>query len=166
MAIESRAELAIPDANLREQTRASAIDRLQICRPAAPTPPSARPRRRAPVTIPNAERRRIGVLDRGKQLVYTALVIRSFADAETERFFTTGRSRRIPSGSRSRAAMRLTQLDAALRVEDLRVPPSNQLEALKGDRRGQWSIRINSRWRICFRFSGGDAFDVGIVDYH
>lgn len=62
--------------------------------------------------------------------------------------------------------MRLTQLDAAVRIEDLREPPSNRLEALAGDRAGQWSIRINDQWRLCFRFAAGDAFDVEIVDYH
>ena len=62
--------------------------------------------------------------------------------------------------------MRLTQLHAAARVDDLRNPPSNHLEALKGDRKGQWSIRINEQWRICFRFEGKNAFDVEIVDYH
>jgi proteic killer suppression protein len=72
----------------------------------------------------------------------------------------------MPSEIRLRAAMRLTQLDAATKVDDLRFPLSNRLEALKGDRRGQWSIRINDQWRICFRFEEGDAFDVEIVDYH
>lgn len=62
--------------------------------------------------------------------------------------------------------MRLTQLDAVTRVDDLRSPPSNRLEQLKGERKGQWSIRINDQWRICFRFANGDAFDVEIVDYH
>jgi len=93
-------------------------------------------------------------------------VIRSFASAETERFFATGKSRRLPPEIRKRAAMRLTQLNAATRLDDLRVPPSNRLEALKHDRSGQWSIRINDQWRICFRFENGDAFDVEIVDYH
>jgi proteic killer suppression protein len=62
--------------------------------------------------------------------------------------------------------MRLTQLNAATRIEDVRLPPSNRMEALKQDRLGQWSIRINDRWRLCFRFENGDAFDVEIVDYH
>ncbi len=93
-------------------------------------------------------------------------MIRSFADDETERFYTTGKSRRLPSEIRTRAAMRLTQLNAATRVEDLRLPPSNRLEALRHDRVGQWSIRINDQWRVCFRFANGDAFDVEIVDYH
>jgi proteic killer suppression protein len=93
-------------------------------------------------------------------------VIRSFASAETERFFATGKSRRVPPEIRKRAAMRLTQLDAAATLDDLRVPPSNRLEALKHDRKGQWSIRINDQWRVCFRFERGDAFNVEIVDYH
>jgi proteic killer suppression protein len=62
--------------------------------------------------------------------------------------------------------MRLTQLDAATTLDDLRFPPSNRLEPLKGERKGQWSIRINDQWRICFRFAAGDAWDVEIVDYH
>ncbi len=62
--------------------------------------------------------------------------------------------------------MRLTQLNAATKVEDLRLPPSNRLEALSGSRAGQWSIRINEQWRLCFRFEHGDALDVEIVDYH
>lgn len=93
-------------------------------------------------------------------------MIRSFASAETERFFATGKSRRRPPEIRARAAMRLTQLDAATTINDLRVPPSNRLEALKHDRKGQWSIRINDQWRVCFRFERGDAFDVEIIDYH
>ena len=93
-------------------------------------------------------------------------MIQSFADSETERFYTTGRSRRFPPEIRVRAAMRLTQIDAATQVEDLKQPPSNRLEALKGDRKGQWSIRINDQWRVCFRFAKGDAYDVAIIDYH
>lgn len=62
--------------------------------------------------------------------------------------------------------MRLKQLDAAVRLEDLMMPTSNRLEALKGDRAGQHSIRINDQWRVCFRFKNGDAFDVEIADYH
>lgn len=93
-------------------------------------------------------------------------MIQSFADTEAERFFTTGRSKRLPPAIRTRAAMRLTQLDAATRIEDLKSPPSSRLEALKGDRKGQWSVHINEQWRLCFRFSNGDAFDVEIVDCH
>ena len=93
-------------------------------------------------------------------------MIQSFADGETERFYTTGRSRRFPPEIRTRAAMRLTQLNAATQIEDLKSPPSNRLEPLKGNRKGQWSVRINDQWRVCFRFAKGDALDIEIVDYH
>lgn len=93
-------------------------------------------------------------------------MIQSFATPETGHFFATGKSRRLPTEILRRAAMRLTQLDAATRIEDLRLPPSNRLEALVHNRAGQWSIRINEQWRVCFRFKSGDAYDVEIVDYH
>jgi proteic killer suppression protein len=93
-------------------------------------------------------------------------MIRTFADPETERFFNTGKSRRLPREILRRAAMRLQQLDAASDVEDLRLPPSNRLELLKGGRVGQHSIRINDQWRVCFRFVDSDAYDVEIIDYH
>lgn len=93
-------------------------------------------------------------------------MIQTFADTETEIFFATGNSRRLPTEILKRAAMRLSQIHAATRIEDLRLPPSNQLEKLTGDRAGQWSIRINGQWRVCFRFEGAHAFDVEIVDYH
>ena len=64
------------------------------------------------------------------------------------------------------ALRKLRQLDAAVTLEDLRVPPGNRLERLRGDRAGEWSIRVNDQWRICFRWTGGDAYDVQIVDYH
>lgn len=93
-------------------------------------------------------------------------MIQTFASPETERFFATGKSRRLPPEILKRAAMRLMQLDSVGNIEDLRMPPSNRLEALVHDRAGQWSIRINDQWRICFRFKNGDAYDVEIVDYH
>jgi toxin HigB-1 len=93
-------------------------------------------------------------------------MIRSFADDETARLFDTGKSRRLPPDIHKRALMRLGQLHAATRLEDMRLPPSNRLEALKDDRAGQHSIRINDQWRVCFRFRDGDVFDVEIVDYH
>ena len=93
-------------------------------------------------------------------------MIRSFASTETERFYATGKSRRLPTEILKRAAMRLTQLNATTSIEDLRFPPSNRLEMLKGERKGQWSIRINDQWRICFRFTDGDALDVEVTDYH
>jgi len=64
------------------------------------------------------------------------------------------------------ARRKLEQLEWAERIEDLRIPPQNRLEALKGSRKGQWSIRINDQWRVCFRFEAGQALDVEIVDYH
>jgi proteic killer suppression protein len=94
------------------------------------------------------------------------LVIRSFADKETASLFATERARRLPQDIVRRAMVRLYHLHFARRIEDLRSPPANRLEALKGDRAGQWSIRINDQWRLCFRFENGNAFDVEIVDYH
>ena len=94
------------------------------------------------------------------------LMIRSVADAETEQFFTTSRTRRLPQDVLKRRTMRLKQLSATSRIEDLRMPPLNRLEALKGNRAGQHSIRVNDQSRVCFRFESGDAFDVEIVDYH
>ncbi|NJD37626.1 MAG: type II toxin-antitoxin system RelE/ParE family toxin [Geobacter sp.] len=93
-------------------------------------------------------------------------MIKGFADKATEKFFETGKSKRLPPAIINRAAMRLNQLDSATVVEDLRLPPSNHLEALSGDRKGQWSIKINDQWRICFIFENSHAYDVEIVDYH
>ena len=93
-------------------------------------------------------------------------MIETFANSDTERFFSAGKSRRLPPDILKRALMRLAQLHAATDVEDLRLPPSNQLESLSGDRKRQWSIRVNNQWRVCFRFEDGNAYDVDIVDYH
>jgi len=93
-------------------------------------------------------------------------MIESFADAETARLFKTGKSRRLPPDILRRAVMRLSQLEAATVIDDLRQPPSNRLEALSGDLAGRWSIRVNDRWRISFRFERGSALQVEIVDYH
>lgn len=93
-------------------------------------------------------------------------MVRSCADKETASLFATGRTRRWPQHIVRRAMRRLHHLHFAKRIEDLRHPSSNRLEALRGDRAGQWSIRINDQWRVCFRFENGDAFDVEIVDYH
>jgi proteic killer suppression protein len=93
-------------------------------------------------------------------------MLKTFATQETEAFFQSGKLRRLPREIWKRAAMRLSQLNAATVIEDLRLPPSNRLETLSGNRDGQWSIRINDRWRICFRFLEGNAYDVEIVDYH
>ena len=101
-----------------------------------------------------------------KQFVYTVFVIRSFACKETERLFQGIKSRKLPQDIQERAVIKLAQLDAVVTVEDLRLPPSNRLEALSGKRVGQWSIRINNQWRICFRFDADGAHDVEITDYH
>jgi len=93
-------------------------------------------------------------------------MIRSFGNSETESLFATGKSRRLPPEILRRAITRLYQLHFARCIEDLREPPSNRLEVLKGGRGGQWSIRINDQWRVCFRFEEGDACDVEIADYH
>lgn len=93
-------------------------------------------------------------------------MIKSFASAETELLFATGKSRRLPPEILRRAVLRLNQIEHATSPDDLRFPPANHLEALKGDRTGQWSLRINTQWRICFRFGAGNVFDVEIVDYH
>ena len=93
-------------------------------------------------------------------------MIRSFHDSEAEKVFRRTRSRRF-SGPLARIALRkLLVLDAAETVEDLRIPPGNRLERLAGDRKGQYSIRVNDQWRICFRWQQGNAVDVEIVDYH
>ena len=92
-------------------------------------------------------------------------MIRSFANRDTERVFRRQRARKLAVVERV-ARRRLLILDAADRLNDLRVPPCNRLEKLTGDRPGQHSIRINDRWRICFRWHQGDAYDVEIVDYH
>ncbi|MBS1820403.1 MAG: type II toxin-antitoxin system RelE/ParE family toxin [Acidobacteria bacterium] len=92
-------------------------------------------------------------------------MILSFKDAETERVFTTGKSKRFGPVART-AARRLGVISFAKTLEDLRNPPGNRLEALKGDRKGQYSIRINDQYRVCFRWDGQDASDVEIVDYH
>lgn len=91
---------------------------------------------------------------------------RSFGDRLTERLFQRERIRGLPPNLLRVALRKLVQLDAATALDDLRVPPGNRLEKLRGDRAGQHSIRINDQWRICFRWRNGDAFDVEIVDYH
>ena len=94
-------------------------------------------------------------------------MILSFRDAETQRFWETGRNRRKPPPQLWKVALRkLQMLDSAGRLEDLRVPPGNRLESLSGDRLGQHSIRINDQYRICFVREDGNAYQVEITDYH
>jgi proteic killer suppression protein len=93
-------------------------------------------------------------------------VIQSFADRETERLFARERVRRFPAGLLRAMLKKLVMLDAAEQLDDLRVPPGNQLEKLARDRAGQYSVRVNDQWRVCFRWKEGHAYDVEIVDYH
>ena len=93
-------------------------------------------------------------------------MIRSFADTETEKIFQRTRSQKLPDDIQRRALRKLVMIDAAMRLEDLQVPPGNRLEKLRGDRQGQHSIRINQQWRICFFWENGNAHEVEITDYH
>jgi len=93
-------------------------------------------------------------------------VIQSFADPETELIWSGRRSRKLPSDIQSVALRKLRMLNQARVLQDMRVPPGNRLEALKGTRKGQHSIRINNQWRICFEWQDGGPSNVEIVDYH
>ncbi len=93
-------------------------------------------------------------------------VIRNFADKEAEKIWGGMPSRRLPTNIQQVARRKLRMLNNAEALEDLRIPPANWLEALRGSRKGQYSIRINDQWRICFKWKDGDAHDVEIVDYH
>jgi proteic killer suppression protein len=93
-------------------------------------------------------------------------MIRTFADKEAEKVWRGVTSRRLPTDIQHIARRKLRMLNNALTLDDLRAPPANRLEVLKGDRKGQHSIRINDQWRICFQWKEGDAHDVAIVDYH
>ncbi|MFN0050805.1 MAG: type II toxin-antitoxin system RelE/ParE family toxin [Planctomycetales bacterium] len=93
-------------------------------------------------------------------------MIRSFRDRDTERLFRREPAKRIPPQVRRPALRKLLLLDAATSLDDLRVPPGNRLERLRGDRSDQFSIRINDQWRVCFCWNDGEASEVEIVDYH
>ena len=93
-------------------------------------------------------------------------MIKSFRCKETEKVFLRQRSARFPADVYRTALRKLLLLDAAEKLEDLRIPPGNRLEKLIGKRQGQYGIRINDQWRICFRWSRGEAYEVEIVDYH
>ena len=93
-------------------------------------------------------------------------MILSFRYRETERIWLGQSGRKFPADIQNRALRKLRQLDASRTLDDLRNPPGNRLESLKGERAGQMSIRINQQWRICFRWSDGDISDVEIADYH
>jgi toxin HigB-1 len=93
-------------------------------------------------------------------------MIRSFRSGETEKIFNRERSQKLPSAIQQVALRKLRMLNRAVTLQDLRVPPANRLEKLSGDRAGQYSIRINDQWRVCFDWEAGDARNVEIVDYH
>lgn len=93
-------------------------------------------------------------------------MIRSFKDRDTERVFQRIRIRKLSLSLQRAAQRKLIMIDAAAAIEDMRIPPGNRLEKLSGDRKGQYSIRINDQWRVCFVWRGRDAHDVEIVDYH
>jgi toxin HigB-1 len=93
-------------------------------------------------------------------------VIGSFGDSRTHQLWLTGKSKKFPPGLIPAALRKLLLIHVAARLDDLRVPPGNRLEASKADREGQFSIRINDQYRICFAWRDGDAFEVEIVDYH
>lgn len=93
-------------------------------------------------------------------------MLRSFADKDTDRIWRRQRVRKLDQGTQRAALRKLLILDAAEALDDLRVPPGNRLEKLKGDRAGSYSVRINQQWRICFRWTPAGPEDIEIVDYH
>jgi proteic killer suppression protein len=98
--------------------------------------------------------------------LYNQIVLKSFKDPETERIYHRQRSRKLPSDIQQVALRKLRMLNNAVSLNDLRIPPANRLEKLSGRRDGQYSIRINDQWRICFAWLENGAYDVEIVDYH
>jgi proteic killer suppression protein len=93
-------------------------------------------------------------------------MIASFRDKETEQLWQSGKNRRVPADLQRRAFKKLAILNAAVTLDNLKVPPGNQLEALRGSRRGQHSIRVNDQYRVCFVWRDGNALEVEVVDYH
>ena len=105
-------------------------------------------------------------LDNNNVWRYYLWMIKTFRDKETEKIFTRQFSKRLPPNLHQLAWRKLAILNAVERLEDLRVPPGNRLEKLRGERAGQHSIRINDQWRICFEWREGNAYEVEITDYH
>ena len=93
-------------------------------------------------------------------------MIKTFKDAETEKIYRRERARKLPSDIQQVALRKLRMINNAINLNDLRIPPANRLEKLIGKRDGQYSIRINDQWRICFEWRSSDAFNVEITDYH
>ena len=99
-------------------------------------------------------------------MAYSLRVIKSFKCKETEKIFNLESSKKIPPGIQQIALRKLRMLHRSINIADLRIPPANRLEKLSGNRTGQWSIRVNDQWRICFEWHDGHAFKVEIGDYH
>ncbi|MEN8241903.1 MAG: type II toxin-antitoxin system RelE/ParE family toxin [Chloroflexota bacterium] len=93
-------------------------------------------------------------------------MIRSFKNKETEKVFSRAYSRKLPQSIQQTAYRKLRMINNSINLEDLRIPPANRLEKLKGSRKGQYSIRITQQWRICFEWADGDAYNLKITDYH
>jgi toxin HigB-1 len=105
-------------------------------------------------------------VDLDKRFVYYLVMIVSYGNKETEKLHKGQKSRLLPADIIKRAVMRLDRIDAATSIEDLLFPPSHHLEKLSGGREGQWSIRVNDQWRVCFTFENGKAYQVEVIDYH
>lgn len=108
----------------------------------------------------------MGTLDITNGTRYHGALIASFKDADTQMLWETGKSRTIPANLRVTALKKLRILHRVIRLDELKIPPGNRLEALSGDREGQHSIRVNDQFRLCFAWREGRAYDVEIVDYH
>lgn len=93
-------------------------------------------------------------------------MIKTFNGAETQKIYQRERSRKLPSSIQQVALRKLRMINNAININDLRIPPANHLEKLSGNREGQYSIRINNQWRICFEWKSGNAFNVESTDYH
>jgi proteic killer suppression protein len=93
-------------------------------------------------------------------------MIRSFRETEAAKIYARQRSKKLPTDIQQVALRKMRMLNNALNINDLRIPPANRLEKLSGNRAGQYSIRINDQWRLCFEWRDGDAYDVEITDYH
>jgi len=106
------------------------------------------------------------VVDAWRVALYNKVVIKTFKDDLTQKIYQRQPSRKLPHELQQVALRKLRMINNATSINDLRVPPANRLEKLGGDRVGQWSIRINDQWRICFEWQKSDAYNIEIVDYH
>jgi len=106
------------------------------------------------------------VLDVWRNALYNKIVIKTFKDEPTQKIYQRQPARKLPPDIQQVALRKLRMINNAISLTDLRVPPANRLEKLSGERAGQWSIRVNDPWRICFEWRESDAYHVEIVDYH